>query len=241
MSSLKSDLASTTEPSIDTGPQAANPQSAKQRTSNQSSGSRAQISESTAASEDIQNQTDYSNQKQPTGFKLNINSDQRRPRPACFRANSDVAPVLAEIDKECNRPPWNTGMFASEFGTPFSRVFCARWGGEIVGFLVAHVVADEAHILNFGIRQAVRRQGIGRELLSYALLDFHASGARWATLEVRRSNLGGQGLYESFGFYEVGVREKYYTDDREDALVMSLTLPQYSRQASLMRSRYSAE
>lgn len=154
-----------------------------------------------------------------------------RPIPICFRANSDLAQTFSEIDKDCNRPSWTPGMFAGEFSSPASRVYGVRGRGETAGFLAAQLAADEAHILNFGVTPKFRGFGFGRELLTYALIDLHRAGARWATLEVRRSNLSAQKLYQSCGFYDVGLREKYYSDDREDAIVMSLTLPQFVRQA----------
>jgi ribosomal-protein-alanine N-acetyltransferase len=80
---------------------------------------------------------------------------------------------------------------------------------------------DEAHVTTFATRGAWRRQGIGERLL-LALLDLaRAHGAREATLEVRPSNTAARRLYEKYGFRNVGVRPRYYSDNHEDALIMT--------------------
>lgn len=91
----------------------------------------------------------------------------------------------------------------------------------IVGFAGLWVLADEAHITNIAVRQAYRRQGVG-ELLLISTIDLAAElNAHFITLEVRASNTVAQSLYSKYGFTEVGVRRGYYTDNKEDALLMS--------------------
>jgi len=83
------------------------------------------------------------------------------------------------------------------------------------------LMVDEAHITTFAVDPAWRRQGIGERLL-LALLDVaQARRAREATLEVRLSNVAARRLYEKYGFRPVGLRPNYYTDDGEDALIMT--------------------
>jgi ribosomal-protein-alanine N-acetyltransferase len=82
-------------------------------------------------------------------------------------------------------------------------------------------MVDEAHITTFGVHPDWRRQGIGRQLLLNLVELARTIGARRMTLEVRASNDGAQALYRAYGFEEVGRRPRYYTDDGEDALVMS--------------------
>ena len=84
-------------------------------------------------------------------------------------------------------------------------------------------MVDEAHITTFAVHPAWRRQRIGERLL-LAFLDLAIDrGAREATLEVRLSNIGARKLYEKYGFRPVGLRPRYYTDDHEDALIMTTT------------------
>ena len=92
----------------------------------------------------------------------------------------------------------------------------------IFGFAGFWIVAEEAHITNIAVREQHRRQGIG-ELLLIALIDLAMElDAQLITLEVRASNTTAQSLYAKYGFNEVGVRHGYYTDNREDGVLMSL-------------------
>jgi len=91
----------------------------------------------------------------------------------------------------------------------------------VIGFASMWVMADEAHITNIAVRSSYQRQGIG-ELLLISIIKLAAEvKADIVTLEVRVSNLPAQRLYQKYGFVEVGLRHGYYTDNREDALLMS--------------------
>ena len=135
-----------------------------------------------------------------------------------------------EIEAQSNTPPWTKKLFDYEFDNRVGRVWGARVGGELVAFLVAHFILDEVHILNFGVRRSMRGQGVGRALISHILQETFDESARWATLEVRKSNRVARTLYESLGFSEVAVREKYYSDDGEDAIVMGLNIQHFISQ-----------
>jgi ribosomal-protein-alanine N-acetyltransferase len=83
------------------------------------------------------------------------------------------------------------------------------------------LMVDEAHITTFAVHPAWRRRRIGERLL-LAFLDLAIDrGAHEATLEVRLSNLAARKLYEKYGFRPVGLRPRYYSDDHEDALIMT--------------------
>lgn len=91
----------------------------------------------------------------------------------------------------------------------------------IMGFAGFWTMADEVHITTIATREAFRQQGIG-ELLLQSIIDMaHRRTARIVTLEVRVSNTAAQQLYTKYGFNEVGLRRGYYTDNREDAVIMS--------------------
>lgn len=98
-----------------------------------------------------------------------------------------------------------------------------RSGSEyILGFASIWVMADEAHLTNIAVRNQLQRQGIG-ELLLISMIDLIAElKAEFITLEVRVSNVPAQRLYQKFGFNQVGIRPGYYTDNREDALLMTM-------------------
>jgi [ribosomal protein S18]-alanine N-acetyltransferase len=156
--------------------------------------------------------------------------DAPKLAPVIVRLTSAASAELAAIELECNSPPWSQKLFADETLNAHSRMYGARVSGLIVGYLVARVVGDEAHIVNVGVRRVVRSRGIGRTLLMHVLRDFHAQAVMWVALEVRRSNAVAQQLYRSLGFVEMGERAAYYADNKEDALLMTLNVPQFIAQ-----------
>ena len=91
----------------------------------------------------------------------------------------------------------------------------------MIGFAGIWLMVDEAHVTTFAVDPAWRRRGVGERLL-LALLDVSvARRAREATLEVRLSNMAARRLYEKYGFRPVGIRPRYYSDNGEDALIMT--------------------
>lgn len=91
----------------------------------------------------------------------------------------------------------------------------------IIGFLGLWVMVDEAHIINIAVREACRGHGIGEVLLISGIDTAVKLEASVVTLEVRASNSIAQNLYTKYGFKKVGVRRGYYTDNREDAFIMT--------------------
>jgi len=92
----------------------------------------------------------------------------------------------------------------------------------IAGFAGFWIMAGEAHIVNLAVRQPYRRQGIG-ELLLISLIGLAIEmNAHLITLEVRASNTAAQGLYGKYSFTVKGLRRGYYSDDREDAVIMTV-------------------
>ena len=91
----------------------------------------------------------------------------------------------------------------------------------IAGFLGTWYVVDEAHIVSVGVRPAYQSQGIGEMLLIGAIEQAMARHAMVATLEVRVSNQVARNLYVKYGFKARGIRKGYYSDNREDAMIMT--------------------
>jgi ribosomal-protein-alanine N-acetyltransferase len=118
--------------------------------------------------------------------------------------------------------PWPEQAYRSEIQTNrLASYLVARADGDIVAYGGIWLMVDEAHVTTVAVDPAWRRQKIGARLL-LALLDVaSARGAREATLEVRLSNLAARKLYEEFGFRPVGLRPRYYSDNNEDALIMT--------------------
>jgi len=134
----------------------------------------------------------------------------------------DDVTAVHEIERLSFSTPWPAYAFEQELkGNRLARYLVARAGDRIVGFAGMWLMVDEAHVTTFGVHPDWRRQGIGRQLLLNLAELSISIGARRMTLEVRASNLGAQSLYRSFGFEIAGRRPRYYTDDGEDALVMT--------------------
>lgn len=106
----------------------------------------------------------------------------------------------------------------------------------IFGFAGFWIMAGEAHITTIAVREKHRRQGMG-ELLLISLIDLATElDASLVTLEVRASNIAAQSLYSKHGFVWVGVRRGYYTDNREDGVLMTLeNITSAEVQANLQR------
>jgi len=88
--------------------------------------------------------------------------------------------------------------------------------------LVVWLIVDEAHVATVATHPEYRRQGIGKRLLAHALRLIMRDGARSSFLEVRESNLAAQEMYRKFGYEVTGRRQRYYRDNDEDAILMSL-------------------
>jgi ribosomal-protein-alanine N-acetyltransferase len=138
---------------------------------------------------------------------------------------SDIDAVH-EIERLCFITPWPTYAFEQELrGNRLARYVVVRTpiaeGELVVGFAGLWLMVDEGHITTFAVHPAWRRQGAGARML-LRLVDIALElGASRMTLEVRVSNQAAQELYRRFGFAIAGTRVRYYTDDGEDAFVMT--------------------
>lgn len=133
----------------------------------------------------------------------------------------DLAAVQA-IERASFMTPWPPHAYRQELETNrLAHYLVARVDGVLVAYAGIWLMVDEAHVTTFAVHPAWRRRRIGERLL-LALLDLAADRhAREATLEVRLSNLAARRLYEKYGFRPVGIRPRYYSDDGEDALIMT--------------------
>jgi len=133
----------------------------------------------------------------------------------------DLDEVIA-IERASFSAPWPPNAYRSEIETNrLASYLVARADDEIVAYGGMWLMVDEAHITTFAVHPRWRRQRIGERLL-LAFFDIARDRrARELTLEVRLSNLAARRLYEKYGFRPVGLRPNYYSDDREDALIMT--------------------
>ena len=135
----------------------------------------------------------------------------------------DLEEMMA-IERDAFPSPWSERIFRNERSNPIARILVGRLDSQpckpVAGYVVYWRVADEMQLHNIAVRKDQRRKRVACLLLREALRASRAEGARWVTLEVRRSNLPAQSLYEKFGFLVKGVRPGYYSDTGEDALIL---------------------
>ncbi|MBN2147112.1 MAG: ribosomal protein S18-alanine N-acetyltransferase [Anaerolineales bacterium] len=140
----------------------------------------------------------------------------------------DIPQVLA-IDRASFALPWSEKSYQFEIlENNASWLWVAEIQNQtgqpqIIGMIVVWLISDEAHVATIAVHPGHRQQGIARQLLARAIYESIKSGALLATLEVRQHNAAAQELYHSFGFEVVGCREHYYTDNHEDALIMTVS------------------
>jgi ribosomal-protein-alanine N-acetyltransferase len=126
------------------------------------------------------------------------------------------------IERASFSTPWPPHAYRQELETNrLAQYIVATLDGEIVAYAGVWLMVDEAHVTTFAVHPAFRRRGIGERLLLEVLDRSLRRQAREATLEVRLSNLPARRLYEKYGFRPVGIRPRYYSDNNEDALIMT--------------------
>ena len=135
----------------------------------------------------------------------------------------DMADVMA-VERAAYSPGWPATAFERELTqNAMARYVVLRHGagGPVAGFGGIWLMVDEAHVVPVAVLPEARRQGYGRALV-HALLNVAIDHEMaLATLEVRTSNEAARALYRAYGFYEVGVRKRYYSDNHEDAVIMT--------------------
>ena len=133
---------------------------------------------------------------------------------------SDLSDI-ERIEQRVYATPWSRSMFAGELAKPSSLSLGAlSETGRLVGYLIVSRYVDAWHIMNLAVDVDLRRLGIASALLDELFAATGDDERRGYTLEVRVSNRAAILLYERYGFEPSGIRRGYYTDNREDALIM---------------------
>lgn len=146
-----------------------------------------------------------------TGKKVEI----RQMRP-------DDIEKISVIESQSFSSPWTAGMFSEELDNPLATYLVAVCSGQIAAYAGFWTIFDEIHITNIAVAPCFRRQHIGTGLIERILSIAAEKNIRGITLEVRAGNAAAIALYQRFGFKTEGRRKEYYSDNREDALIMWL-------------------
>jgi ribosomal-protein-alanine N-acetyltransferase len=130
--------------------------------------------------------------------------------------------AIERIERASYPTPWSRSMFAGELAKPSSICLGAVDGetGTLAGYLIISRYVDAWHVMNLAVADEYRRRGIATRIMERLFELTAGDGRRGYTLEVRISNDAAIKLYESLGFRARGIRRGYYTDNREDALIM---------------------
>ena len=128
--------------------------------------------------------------------------------------------AIEVIEQKAYPTPWSRSMFASELAKPTSICLGAFEGRDLVGYVINSRYVDAWHVMNVAVDPEHQRRGVATALLERLFELTRDDERRGYTLEVRVSNEDAIGLYEKLGFESRGIRRGYYTDNREDALIM---------------------
>lgn len=139
-------------------------------------------------------------------------------------ASNELEKII-KIENESFVTPWTKTMYRNELPRKHSFLYTLKAeisdkSLPVVAFICFHVFSDEMHILKIAVSPRFRKHGLGSRLLKNSIREAVKSGASKAFLEVRNSNKAAISLYLKAGFTIVGKRPNYYTESREDALVM---------------------
>ena len=155
---------------------------------------------------------------------------EARIRPVKTDAAVSVRPAtvadldfIMDIESRSFASPWSKETLLEELdGKAWSHVLVAEIANVVVGFIIYWVVLSEIHLLNLAVHPDWRRMGIAAAMIHQLLACAHTQNAEEIFLEVRVSNRNAQVLYRKFGFRPIGMRQNYYSDNGEDAIVMCL-------------------
>jgi ribosomal-protein-alanine N-acetyltransferase len=136
---------------------------------------------------------------------------------------ADLDEVMT-IERSSFRFPWSLGFFRQELQVACARSIVAEADSKIIGYVLFWVLPGAMDIHNIAVHANYRRRGIARILLRRVIDEAKRQSISRVLLEVRRSNLPAQKLYEGMGFMTTGVRKGYYSDNGEDAFAMTLEL-----------------
>jgi len=149
--------------------------------------------------------------------------------PVLLKIGPDNFPVYAdeiiEIERASFPSPWSFNDFSAETEKSFSHLWVLTADGRVSGYICYWVLEGEIQLLDIAVRPDSRRRRLGRFLLEKMIEEGLSKGVKNIWLEVRRSNSAARNLYSRMGFLETGIRPKYYSETNEDAITMSLELP----------------
>ena len=124
------------------------------------------------------------------------------------------------VEEDCFVDPWSKDSIRKELKNDLARYLVAEIDDKIVGYVGVWFVVDEGHITNVAVHSDYRGKKIGDRLVKEMVELCKENNLVAMTLEVRTSNTVAQNLYRKYGFKMGGIRKEYYSDNKEDAIIM---------------------
>ena len=125
-----------------------------------------------------------------------------------------------EVEKNCFEDYWSKDSFKKELSNNLAKYLVAKVDGKVVGYVGIWFVVDEGHITNVAVHSDYRGKKIGDRLVKEMVELCKENNLVAMTLEVRTSNTVAQNLYRKYGFKMGGIRKEYYSNNKEDAIIM---------------------
>lgn len=142
-----------------------------------------------------------------------------------FPLKAEDVDQIVEIEQVSFPTPWSKKAFLSEVEqNSLAHYYVCVFDGKIIGYGGMWLILDEAHITNVAVHPDFRGKKVGKAIMLHLIAQALIKGIFRMTLEVRTSNSKAQNLYQKLGFESAGRRKGYYTDTKEDAIIMWKTL-----------------
>lgn len=125
-----------------------------------------------------------------------------------------------EVEKNCFEHHWSKDSLKNELSNDKARYLIAKIDNKVVGYIGIWLILDEGHITNVAVHSDYRGKKIGDKLVKEMVELCRENMITSMTLEVRVSNKVAQNLYKKYGFKISGIRKEYYSDNKEDAIIM---------------------
>lgn len=125
------------------------------------------------------------------------------------------------IETECFSHPWSRQSLEEELDNETSLFLVAKEENEVIGYIGMSIVIDEGYIFNVAVRESYRNKGVATALINELVTYGKKNNFSFITLEVRKSNLPAISLYSKFGFLKAGERKDYYSNPKENAILMT--------------------
>lgn len=125
------------------------------------------------------------------------------------------------IETECFSHPWSKQSLEEELDNETSLFLVAKEENEVIGYIGMSIVIDEGYIFNVAVRESYRNKGVATALINELVTYGKKNNFSFITLEVRESNQPAISLYSKFGFIKAGERKDYYSNPKENAILMT--------------------